>query len=190
VEFERDIVRVATCVSGGRLRPVCRNGDDMTASYPNPRELHQTGEFRTHAPQDARPADGITVLSCPAEEAVQIVPDAAGGKNAEVFSPTIGRQLLERGLIDEIDLHIAPIPSAPASASMTTRLTTGSSGFTGSATAIPLRRSTCGTGPSLPVGGGSCGTSLSLSVVAPGASTCQSCIKAALARSFLVGRCP
>ena len=42
--------------------------------------------------------------------------------------------------------------SAPASASMTTRMTTGSSGFTGSATAIPLRRSTCGTDPSLPVG--------------------------------------
>src|SRR3974377_28712 len=39
----------------------------------------------------------------------------------------------------------------PASASTTTRLTTGSSGFTGSATAIPLRRSTCGTGPSTPV---------------------------------------
>ena len=32
-----------------------------------------------------------------------------GGKNLEVFSPTIGRQLLELGLIDEIDLHIAPI---------------------------------------------------------------------------------
>jgi riboflavin biosynthesis pyrimidine reductase len=26
-----------------------------------------------------------------------------------VFSPTIGRQLLELGLIDEIDLHIAPV---------------------------------------------------------------------------------
>jgi riboflavin biosynthesis pyrimidine reductase len=26
-----------------------------------------------------------------------------------VFSPTIGRQLLELGLIDAIDLHIAPI---------------------------------------------------------------------------------
>jgi riboflavin biosynthesis pyrimidine reductase len=26
-----------------------------------------------------------------------------------VFSPTVGRQLLELGLIDEIDLHIAPI---------------------------------------------------------------------------------
>ena len=63
----------------------------------------------THHPEDARPADGITVLSCPVEEAVQIALDAAGGKNVEVFSPTIGRQLLERGLIDEIDLHIAPV---------------------------------------------------------------------------------
>jgi dihydrofolate reductase len=26
-----------------------------------------------------------------------------------VFSPTIGRQLLDLGLIDEIDIHIAPI---------------------------------------------------------------------------------
>ena len=34
---------------------------------------------------------------------------AARGKNLEVFSPTIGRQLLELGLIDEIDLHIAPV---------------------------------------------------------------------------------
>jgi dihydrofolate reductase len=34
---------------------------------------------------------------------------AADGKNLEVFSPTIGRQLLELGLIDEIDLHIVPV---------------------------------------------------------------------------------
>jgi riboflavin biosynthesis pyrimidine reductase len=40
---------------------------------------------------------------------VRIGLEAAGGKNLEVFSPTIGRQLLELGLIDEIDLHIAPI---------------------------------------------------------------------------------
>ncbi|MFD5477084.1 dihydrofolate reductase family protein [Streptomyces hawaiiensis] len=26
-----------------------------------------------------------------------------------MFSPAIGRQLLERGLIDEIDLHSAPV---------------------------------------------------------------------------------
>jgi dihydrofolate reductase len=63
----------------------------------------------THHPEDARQAEGITILSCSAEDAVQIALDAAGGKNVEVFSPTIGRQLLEKGLIDEIDLHIAPI---------------------------------------------------------------------------------
>lgn len=63
----------------------------------------------THHPEDARPADGITMLSCPVEEAVRIAHRAADGKNVEVFSPTIGRQLLALGLIDEIDLHIAPI---------------------------------------------------------------------------------
>lgn len=63
----------------------------------------------THHPQDARPAEHVTILSCPVEEAVRIALNAAGGKNVEVFSPTIGRQLLELGLIDEIDLHIAPV---------------------------------------------------------------------------------
>jgi dihydrofolate reductase len=63
----------------------------------------------THHPEDAAPADGVTFLSCGPAEAVRIGLAAAGGKNLEVFSPTIGRQLLELGLIDEIDLHIAPV---------------------------------------------------------------------------------
>src|SRR6185295_9795181 len=48
-------------------------------------------------------------LNCGPAEAVRIGLAAAGGKNLEVFSPTIGRQLLELGLIDEIDLHIVPV---------------------------------------------------------------------------------
>jgi dihydrofolate reductase len=63
----------------------------------------------THHPEDATPADGVTFLNCDPAEAVRIALAAARGKNLEVFSPTIGRQLLERGLIDEIDLHIAPV---------------------------------------------------------------------------------
>ncbi|WP_440072938.1 dihydrofolate reductase family protein [Streptosporangium sp. OZ121] len=63
----------------------------------------------THHPEDAKPADGVTFLSCDPAEAVRIGLAAAGGKNLEVLSPSIGRQLLERGLIDEIDLHIAPV---------------------------------------------------------------------------------
>jgi dihydrofolate reductase len=63
----------------------------------------------THHPEDATPTEGITFLGCGPAEAVRIGLEAAGGKNLEVFSPTIGRQLLELGLIDEIDLHIAPL---------------------------------------------------------------------------------
>ncbi|MDG9712142.1 dihydrofolate reductase family protein [Streptomyces sp. DH10] len=63
----------------------------------------------THHPEDAQPAPGVTFLSCDVAEAVRIAREAAGGKNVEVLSPTIGRQLLERGLIDEIDLHIVPV---------------------------------------------------------------------------------
>jgi dihydrofolate reductase len=63
----------------------------------------------THHPEDAMPADDVTFLSCDVAEAVRIALEAAGGKNVEVHSASIGAQLLERGLIDEIDLHIAPV---------------------------------------------------------------------------------
>jgi dihydrofolate reductase len=63
----------------------------------------------THHPEDATPADAVTFLDCGPAEAVRIGLEAARGKNLEVFSPSIGRQLLELGLIDELDLHIAPV---------------------------------------------------------------------------------
>jgi dihydrofolate reductase len=63
----------------------------------------------THHPEDARPARDVTFLSCPVEEAVRIGLEAAQGKNLEVFSPTIGKQLLDLGLVDEIDVHLAPV---------------------------------------------------------------------------------
>ncbi|WP_026422056.1 dihydrofolate reductase family protein [Actinokineospora inagensis] len=63
----------------------------------------------THHPEDATPTPGVTFLDCSAAEAVQIGLGAAAGKNLEVFSPTIGRQLLAEGLIDEIDIHVAPV---------------------------------------------------------------------------------
>lgn len=63
----------------------------------------------THHPEDAAPAESVTFLDCDVAEALRIAKDAAGDKNVEVLSASIGRQLLERGLIDEIDLHIAPV---------------------------------------------------------------------------------
>ncbi len=63
----------------------------------------------THHPEDARPQEGFTFLDCSVEEAVRIGLTAAGGKNLQVHSPTIGRQLLELGMIDDIDIHIVPL---------------------------------------------------------------------------------
>lgn len=63
----------------------------------------------THHPEDAEPRPGVTILSCDLEEAVAITLEAAGGKNVEILSADIGRQCLERGLIDEIYVHVAPV---------------------------------------------------------------------------------
>lgn len=89
-------------------------GRDGWDSHPDPGAIYG-GAWRgpvfvlTHHPQDARPAAGVTFLSCDVAEAVRIGLEAADGKNLEVFSPSIGRRLLERGLVDEVDLHVAPV---------------------------------------------------------------------------------
>ena len=89
-------------------------GRDGFDAYPDTRGIYG-GAWQgpvfvlTHHPEDAQPADGVTFLSCDVAEAVRIGLEAADGKNLEVFSATIGRQLLERRLIDEIHLHIAPV---------------------------------------------------------------------------------
>lgn len=63
----------------------------------------------THHPEDAPPTPDITFLSCGVDEAARIALEAADGRDLMVFSPTIGAQLLARELIDEIDIHVAPV---------------------------------------------------------------------------------
>lgn len=63
----------------------------------------------THHPEDADPAENVTFLRRDPAEVVHLALAAAEGKDIMVFSPTIGAQLFELGLIDEIDLHIAPV---------------------------------------------------------------------------------
>jgi dihydrofolate reductase len=103
--LEDEYVATTGAVLGGR------DGWDATAGDARPYgDAWQGAIFvLTHHPEDATPADGVTFLDCDPAEAVRIGLEAAGGKNLEVLSPTIGRQLLELGLIDEIDLHVAPI---------------------------------------------------------------------------------
>ena len=54
----------------------------------------------THHPEDARPAEGVTFLSCTVEEAVRIGLEAARGKNLQVFgfnqTSTTATQMIQR----------------------------------------------------------------------------------------------
>ncbi|HEY6747979.1 MAG TPA: dihydrofolate reductase family protein [Mycobacteriales bacterium] len=88
-----------------------RNGWDQAVAGSRPYGGAWSGPLfvLTSHPADAAPADGVTFLDCGPAEAVRIGLAAAGGKNLEVLSPTIGRQLLDLGLVDEIDLHLAPV---------------------------------------------------------------------------------
>ncbi len=100
-----EYVTTAGAVLGGR------DGWDRAVAVSRPYGGAWTGPLfvLTHHPQDATPAAGVTFLDCDPAQAVRIGLAAAGGKNLEVFSPTIGRQLLGLGLVDEIDLHVAPV---------------------------------------------------------------------------------
>ncbi len=68
----------------------------------------------THHPEDAKADEatggaGVTFLDCDIAEARRIALEGANGKDLVVFSADIGRQLLERDLLDEIHLHVAPV---------------------------------------------------------------------------------
>jgi dihydrofolate reductase len=109
ISFRPGLVQEYTETTGAVLA-----GRDGFDAYPDVSGIYGGAWQRpvfvlTNHPEDAQPAEGVTFLSCDVAEAVRIGLDAAEGKNLEVFSASIGRQLLERGLIDEIDLHIAPV---------------------------------------------------------------------------------
>ncbi|MGW4486381.1 dihydrofolate reductase family protein [Amycolatopsis sp. NPDC004368] len=63
----------------------------------------------THHPADAIPDDGVTFLDCDLAEAVEIGLAAAKGKDLEIHSQDIARQCLDRGLLDEFRVHLAPV---------------------------------------------------------------------------------
>lgn len=62
----------------------------------------------THHPDDAPDIPGITYVSSGIEDAVATARAAAGGKSVGIFGASIARQCLERGLLDEIVMHLVP----------------------------------------------------------------------------------
>jgi dihydrofolate reductase len=99
-----EYVQTTGAVIGGRI-----GWDGALQARPYGGTWHGPIFILTHHPEDAAPEDLVTFLNCDVEQAAQSALGAAGGKNVEILSPTIGRQLLDRGLVDEIDVHIVPV---------------------------------------------------------------------------------
>jgi len=102
----------------------------------------------THHPEDATPHEGMVFIDCDIVEAVQTALGAAGGKDLEVFGADLARQCLERGLIDEFHVHLAPVMLGDGLRFLHAR---GIDPCVGSASWRPTRVRrcwTCATGPS------------------------------------------
>ena len=65
----------------------------------------------THSPRDAIEKDGVTYTFVVDDitQAVASATQAAGEKWVSLLGGSISRQCLERGLVDEIQLHVVPI---------------------------------------------------------------------------------
>jgi dihydrofolate reductase len=63
----------------------------------------------SHSVADAIPEGGVYSFVPSPEAAVEAARAAAGDRPIDVFSPSIGRQLLRAGLVDELRLHVSPV---------------------------------------------------------------------------------
>ena len=109
VNLRPDITQEYTSTTGAIL-----GGRDGFEAFPDADSTYD-GSWQapvfilTHHPEDAPATPNTVFLNCGVAEAIRIGLEAAGGKNLEILSASIGRQALELGLIDNIDLHIAPV---------------------------------------------------------------------------------
>jgi dihydrofolate reductase len=67
--------------------------------------------LRHDPPSDSPVVKGVTgrFLDVDIDQAVTIAKEAAGDRNVVVLGANIARQCLERGLLDEIIIHVAPV---------------------------------------------------------------------------------
>lgn len=63
----------------------------------------------THRPEELAGDSAVTALNCSIAEAVDRAQLIAGDRDIQIISADIGRQALEVGLIDEMQMFVAPI---------------------------------------------------------------------------------
>jgi dihydrofolate reductase len=73
------------------------------------------GELRTptfivsHTTPDDVPADGVYTFMSSPEQALAAARAAAGDKDIDIFSASIGQQLLAAGQVDQVWIHLVPV---------------------------------------------------------------------------------
>ena len=55
------------------------------------------------------PAGGVYTFVRSPREAAEVAIGLAGGKDVDLFSASIGGQLLRAGLVDKVRIHLAPV---------------------------------------------------------------------------------
>jgi dihydrofolate reductase len=63
----------------------------------------------SHSQPDTVPEGGVYTFVPTPEDAVAAAAAIAGDKDVDVFSASIGQQLLRAGCIDEIHVHLVPV---------------------------------------------------------------------------------
>lgn len=63
----------------------------------------------THRPEELSGDPTVTALNCDVVEAVRRAQEIAGEKDVQIISADIARQALEHGLIDELQVFVAPV---------------------------------------------------------------------------------
>jgi dihydrofolate reductase len=110
---EPDVVAEAAAACGAIITG--RRGFDAMPAEFRAGDMPYNGGFAgrvfvlTHHPEDVRPDPTVTFLNCDVADAIATASKVAGGRNVEIFSADISQQCLERGLVDEIYLHLAPV---------------------------------------------------------------------------------
>jgi dihydrofolate reductase len=63
----------------------------------------------THRPDDVPDDSSVTFLSSSIEDAVATARAAAGRRGVGIFGANVARQCLDRGILDEVVIHLAPV---------------------------------------------------------------------------------
>ncbi len=107
---EESVARVGAILGGRRgYDAIARQHPGQAARQPYGGAWSGPVLVLTHHPEDAVPDPGVTFLNCDVAEAVEIGLAAAEGKDLEIHGQDVARQCVERGLIDEFSVHLAPV---------------------------------------------------------------------------------